>query len=480
MFSSTTLGRDVATIAMRASPHPRAFGRLLPTAVGSLVMAILSACGTEQTDLLAVVDVNVLPMDRNVVLEHHTVVIADGKIVSVGPAGTIEVPGGARRINGRGLYLMPGLADMHVHFVRPPTGDAAALTFEDHERINVRLAALHIANGVTTVRNMWGHPTVDALAARIAVEEVLGPTILSTGPLTGGDPPVHPGSRVVRGPEDAVEAVQEDEAHGRVGVKVYDRLDLQTYQALAAAARAEGLMLTGHVPRAVGLQNVISERQATIEHVDSFLRDLQREPPTERQSLAEAYRNADVTRLDVFLADLASAGTFVTPTLVVAQMDWPPERIAPGAARAPTELAERYKNYFSGVLGEVDVDAGFAVGFAVVRKLHDAGVPLLAGTDTYKPNVVPGFALVEELEYFSEAGLAPYEALRTATANPAMLLGQEDEFGTVADGRRADLLLLSGNPLEGLDALRRLEGVILRGRFYTIADLSRRIEADSE
>lgn len=462
---------------MRASFHSRTFRRLLKTAVGALV---LSACGTEQSDLLAVVDVNVLPMDRNVVLEHHTVVIADGRIASVGPAATAEVPGGARRIDGRGLYLMPGLADMHVHFVRPPIGDPAALTFENHEQINVRLAALHVANGVTTVRNMWGHPTVDALAARIAAEEVLGPTIVSTGPLTGGDPPVHPGSRAVRGPEDALEAVKEDEARERVGVKVYERLDLQTYQALAAAARAEGLMLTGHVPRTVGLQDVITERQATIEHVDSFLQDLQREPGAERQSLAQAYRNADVSRLDVFLADLKAAGTFVTPTLVVAQMDWPSERIAPAAAHAPPELAERYKNYFSGVLGEADADAGLAVGLAVVRRLHDAGVPLLAGTDTYKPNVVPGFALVEELEYFSEAGLAPYEALRTATANPAMMLGQEDEFGTVAQGRRADLLLLSGNPLEGLDALGRLEGVILRGRFYTIADLSRRIEPDED
>ena len=115
--------------------------------------------------------------------------------------------------------------------------------------------------------------------------------------------------------------MKEDEAQQRVGVKVYGRLDLQTYQALAAAARAEGLMLTGHVPRTVGLENVITERQTTIEHVDSFLEDLQREPGAERQSLAQAYRNADVSRLDEFLADLKAAGTFVTPTLVVAQMD---------------------------------------------------------------------------------------------------------------------------------------------------------------
>lgn len=461
---------------MSASIYPRACRRVLPATVGALVMTVLSACTTEQSDLLAVVDVNVLPMDRNVILEHHTVVIADGRIASVGPASMATIPRGARTIDGRGLYLMPGLADMHVHFVRPPIGNPAALTFENHEQINVRLAALHVANGVTTVRNMWGHPTVDALAARIATQEVLGPTILSTGPLTGGDPPVHPGSRVIRGPEEALEAVREDEAERRVGVKVYGRLDLQTYRSLAAAARATGLMLTGHVPEAVGLENAIAERQATIEHVDSFLRELQPAPPTEQQSLADAYRSADVSRLDAFLPGLAAAGTFVTPTLVVAQMDWPSERIAPSAAHAPPELAERYKEYFSGVLGQTDADAGFAIGFAVVRKLHDASVPLLAGTDTYKPNVVPGFALVEELEYFSEAGLSLYEALQTATTNPAMLLGQEDEFGTVAQGRRADLLLLAGNPLEDLDALRRLAGVILRGRFHPIADLSRRIE----
>ena len=463
---------------MSAPIHHRTFRHLLETAVGALVMTILSACSTEPSSVLAVVDVNVLPMDRNVVLEHHTVVIVDGRIASVGSASTAEIPGSARRIDGRGLYLMPGLTDMHVHFVRPPIDNPAALTFEDHEQINVRLAALHVANGVTTVRNMYGHPTVDALATRIATEEVLGPTILSTGPLTDGDPPRHPGSRVVQGPEEALEAVREDEAQRRVGVKVSDRLDLETYRSLAAAARAKGLMLTGHVPEAVGLENVIAEKQATIEHVDSFLRDLQPEPATERQSLADAYRKADVSRLDSLLPGLVAAGTFVTPTLVVAQMDWPSERIAPAATHAPPQLAERYRNYYSGVL--LDADAEFAVGFAVVRRLHDAGVPLLAGSDTYKPNVVPGFALVEELEYFSEAGLAPYDVLRTATVNPAILLTQEDEFGTVAQGRRADLLLLSGNPLENLDALRRLEGVILRGRFYTSADLSRRMETGAD
>jgi imidazolonepropionase-like amidohydrolase len=460
---------------MSASIRHRAF-RLLETAVGVLIVIFLSSCSTEPSNVLAVVDVTILPMDRNVVLEHHTVVIADGRIASVGPANTAEVPSSARRIDGRGLYLMPGLADMHVHFVRPPSGNPAALTFENHEQINERLAALHVANGVTTVRNMWGHATVDALAGRIAAGEVLGPTIVSTGPLTGGDPPIHPGSRVVQGPEEALEAVREDETQGRVGVKVYGRLDLETYRSLAAAARARGLMLTGHVPGAVGLENVIAERQATIEHVDSFVRDLQPEPPTERQSLADAYHEADVSRLDALLPGLVAAGTFVTPTLVVAHMAWPAERVAPGAAYAPPELAERYKSYFSGVIGETDSDAAVAVGVAVVRRLHEAGVPLLAGTDTYKLNVVPGFALVEELEYFTEAGLTPYDALRTATVNPARLLGQEDEFGTVAEGRRADLLLLSGNPLENLDAIKRLEGVILRGRFYTIADLSQWIE----
>jgi|SRR5664279_487929 len=170
--------------------------RLINTPALQILVAFcaLTLSAQAQTSPIAFVDVNVVPMDREIVLAHSTVLVKDGKILAVDPNGLVTIPRDAQRIDGRNRYLMPVLADMHMHFMRPlSAGDKAtngsigseSLTFATE---NPALALLFVANGVTTVRNTWGHPEILALGKKIAAGEVLGPHIYSSGPVTDGAP----------------------------------------------------------------------------------------------------------------------------------------------------------------------------------------------------------------------------------------------------------------------------------------------------
>src|SRR5262245_40054074 len=229
-------------------------------------------------------------MDRERIVEDQTVVVRDGKIQTMGPSQTVREPSGAERVDGHGKFLMPGLADMHVHFVREAlperpqssannSGDRQpgipASASKDHEIENRAYALMFVANGVTTVRNMWGSDTIDTFGRDVDSDSVIGPHIFSTGPITDGSPPVWESTRVIETAAQAEDAVRSDKRNGYVAVKVYGRLSNEAYQAIIVAARRQGLPVVGHVPAAVGLMGVISARQDSIEHTDSFLRALQ-------------------------------------------------------------------------------------------------------------------------------------------------------------------------------------------------------------
>lgn len=220
-----------------------------------LLISFLAVASANRLPPIAFVDVNVVPMDREIVLPHQTVVVENGKIVALGSTLAVKIPHGARRINGKGRYLMPGLVDMHVHFIRPSVpGQFQASASNNFELENQALALLYIANGVTTVRNMWGHPAIDAFAKEISSGRTLGPTIYSTGPITDGSPATWMGSRIVDTVEQAREAVRSDKEAGYVAIKVYDGLSKTAYETIVNEAREQHLAVVGHVPDAIGLR----------------------------------------------------------------------------------------------------------------------------------------------------------------------------------------------------------------------------------
>jgi len=448
---------------------------------------------------VAFVDVTVVPMDGERLMSHQTVVVNKGRITQVAPSPSAHVPSDAVKINGSGKFLMPGLADMHVHFMRSTSGESqpfrsaddeangrttattrSASASSDNLRENQGLALLFVANGITTVRNMWGNPAIDEFARTINSGGTLGPHIYSTGNITDGNPPTWEGSRVVETREQAEQAVLSDKQAGYIAIKVYSRLSKDAYSAIIAAARREELPVVGHVPAAVGLQGVIAARQDSIEHLDRFLFALQRDSEAKDNSWGELLRNVDLTKLPAFVQEIKAADIWVCPTMVVAD---PPRTDATWLEQknfVPPGILERYAQMYPGMATRTDprgAPQGRAIFSAILRGLHEGGARLLLGTDTVKPGTLPGFSLHEELASFVAAGMSPYEAIRAGTADAALFLHQESDFGTVATGLRADLLLLESNPLQDVKNVSKLVGVVVNGHWYTEKELTQRLGA---
>ena len=435
----------------------------------------------------AFVDVNVVPMDSETVSPHQTVVVRDDRIVSVGPMTKVRPPSGAQRIDGRGKYLMPGLTDMHVHIFDPGLTAAA-----NSQVTGTEFMTMFLANGITSVRVMWGTRELLSLQRRILKGDILGPYIYSAGPLTDGNPPRWRGSRIVTTQQESVDAVVSDKSEGFIGVKVYSRLSAESYAAIVAAARKENMQVYGHVPLAVGLMGVLAAHQDSIEHLEGFVNALQADDSPFRangQTGTGRMDHIDVGKLPALVEGTRAAGVWNCPTIVVLQ----------GASAAPnqltTRLAQHEMRYLPAWLlaawdpkkdfrsqsfqpdDYVRLEKQAKLSITITKALHKAGAHILLGTDTPNPFVVPGFSIHQELQNLVQAGMTPYQALKAGTRDAAEFLKLQDEFGVVAVGRRADLLLLERNPLEDVHNARHPVGVMARGHWLTEVQLESQLQA---
>ena len=381
----------------------------------------------------AFVNVAVIPMDRERVLAGQTVIVRGDRIVAMSPVGRVAVPAEAVRVDGRGQFLMPGLADMHVHLWDDLKYGTVAPNVTDV------LAAL-VANGITTVREMHsGGPTSATLALRrrVASGELLGPRIY-----TAGDPDIS-------SPEAAAKSVPALKAAGHDFLKVYFWDDMRVYDSIQAAAARVGLRLVGHVPnKEMTLEKIAQGHWASMEHLLSYYEwatEWAWNPDPAKQ--VKPPRADDAAIRKIALAT-RRAGVWNCPTLTVVTrtIDWNPDA-------APM----------------VDFN------FRLIKALHDVGAGVLLGTDA--PYVMPGFSIHQELEMLVEAGLTPYQALETGTRNVARFLGTEDSTGTIAVGKRADLVLLRANPLVNIRHTTALAGVMLGGRWLPREELEQRLDA---
>ena len=212
---------------------------------------------TPYRELTAFVNVNAVPMDREHVLQDWTVVVGDGKVIAMGPSSSTPVPEGATTIDGRGKYLMPGLAEMHGHLPSPESSDPEYLE---------SILYLFVANGVTTVRGMQGAPGQLELRERAARGEIISPQLFLAGPAFSGG--------TVKSPEDAIARVKQQKAEGWDLLKVLPGLSLESYDAMAKTAQELFIPFAGHVPQAVGVEHALESRQETIDHLDMFIENL--------------------------------------------------------------------------------------------------------------------------------------------------------------------------------------------------------------
>jgi imidazolonepropionase-like amidohydrolase len=409
-------------------------------------------------DVTAFVDVTVIPMDTERALPGHTVVVRGDRIVAVGPSASVAVPAGARRIDGRGKYLTPGLAEMHGH-VPPP--NAPAQYTED-------VLFLYLANGITTVRGMLGAPGQLELRRRTSRGELWGPTLYLAGPSFNGNS--------VNSPDDAVRMVREQRAAGWDLLKIHPGLSLEEYDAMARAAAEEGIRFGGHVPEAVGLMHALRMGQETFDHVDGYV-----------EYAGGADGPIDPAKLDSAVRLTREAGAAVVPTMALwevlyATLPLDELRMYPELRYASAQQVQQWVNAYNQRRGapQFDMETSRRVIAArqqVLAALHRGGARILMGTDAPQQFSVPGFSLHREFPRMRAAGMTPYDIVATGTRNVGEYFQRQDAFGTVAVGRRADLLLLDADPLADVENLQRIAGVMARGRWMPADEIRTRLEA---
>jgi hypothetical protein len=430
----------------------------LLAAMSLLLGAPASAQGAR--GVYAITHVTVVPMDRERLLPGRTVIVRDGRIESVGLARSARIPAGAIRIEGRGRYLMPGLAEMHAHV----PGGADPQWAED-------VLFLYAANGITFARGMLGAPAHLELRSKLERGELIGPRLYTSGPSLNGNS--------VATPQDGRRMVAEQKAAGYDFLKIHPGLDRARYDAIAAAAREHKMPFGGHVPDDVGLRRAFEVRQTTIDHLDGYMPLLVRDGSAAGESGFFGYDLTD--QLDERkIAQVArltrQAGVWNVPTeSLMHHMLLPALGEAELLAReemryVPRKMLDGWTQARAGLRSQPDYEPARAARFIAVRgklikALHDKGAGLLLGSDAPQVFNVPGFSLHRELRYLVQAGLTPYQALSTGTREVARFLGTPDDFGTVEPGRRADLILVEGDPLKDVGNLRRRAGVMVGGRW---------------
>jgi len=383
-------------------------------------------------------DVNVIPMDEEKTLENVDVLVEDGKISRIGQG---VPPEGAEVIKCDGKYLIPGLCEMHMHLMSKGDLD------------------LYLPNGVTTIRNMWGAPEFNEWRDQIKAGELTGPTIYNCGQILDGDPPVRPADKynvTLKTPDEGTREVFRLKDEGYDFIKVYTNLPLDIYDAVAEASKECEMRFIGHVPPTVGFEHVVDAGQHSVEHI------------------------AYVTMEDVEIA--ASSGIWICPTVIVQNMmtslhidsnagdllEDDRLRYLAGETRAGWQMAYDGKEE----MAEIEAFQAFLKKSSydkakpVVRAAYEAGCRFVLGTDTGNPFIYPGFAVHDELVLMVDCGMTAYDALKSATSNPAECLEILDSTGTVQEGKTADLVLLEANPLENIEHTRRIAGVMKGGQWF--------------
>lgn len=483
--SSPLAAAALPSRAGRAPGGPRT-RRAAPLAV--VLAAALAACGggadggegaSEAGPYdLVVEDVRVVDVDRGTALE-GSVAVRDGRVAAVWPAGAVpEGVEAGRTVAGDGRWLIPGLWDAHVHF----RGG------EELREANRALLPLYPVNGITTVRDAGGDLTPALLAWRDSIGEgrLLGPRILTSGPKLDGPRPGWPGSIALADPSQVPAALDSLQALGVDYVKLYDgSMSPQVFMAAVREAEARGMTVTGHMPLGVDFAEAVEAGLDGTEHLYYVFKGTaaNREEVTRRvragelgfwDALWSMLDTRDPAREAAVFEAMARKGTVVVPTLHIGNVLSNVERVDHGSdpelALIPPGVRETYRGRVesaerASLESRENNRALRDLMGAMVPRMRDAGVTILAGSDAgpFNSFTYPGFALHAELEALVEAGLTPAEALRSATTAPAAFLGLDDELGRVEPGYRADLVLLDADPLADIRATRSVSTVILRG-----------------
>jgi imidazolonepropionase-like amidohydrolase len=411
-------------------------------------------------------------------IQRNTTVVIDGNRITTVERTTKRKPRSGQVIDAHGAYLIPGLWDMHTHVYFDSTAaDGTDLVLP-----------LFLANGITGIRDMGSalDPVLNA-RAEIAAHRLFGPRMLVSGPMLDGPESHYKAAIAIATPEDGRKAVDTLKSRGVDFIKVQSGVPREAYFAIADEAKKDGILFEGHVPDAIRASEAVAAGQHTFEHLIGIF---------EASSADETKYLTGKKTVGMFLATydpkleagiiqlLAKNQVWQCPTLYWERGQWLVDAIDytkdPDLDYAAhTWVTKHWPAAQKSILKTLDTDPlpireQFVTHeLDIVRKLHAANVPFLAGTDTPAGvDVIPGISLHLELQRFVAAGFTPLQALQTATLNPAKFINRLDDFGTVQPGRIADLVLLEANPLEDIANTRKIAAVVTDGRYLSQEDLS--------
>ena len=414
---------------------------------GMANLAKMAAGFSAQTpSMIAIVGGRLIDGTGKPPVENAVVVLKDGKIAAAGPAASTPVPEGAQVVDAHGKSVLPGLWEMHAHFEQ------------------VEWGPIYLASGVTTARDV-GNEREFIIAVRdaIATGHGIGPRLVMAG-VVDGTGPLSLGVIRVDTPEQAREQVQKYKAEGFQQIKIYSSVKPEILKIVCAEAHRLGMTVTGHIPEGMNAIEGVEDGMDQINHVN-YLTAVLVDPKT--GTISE-----DSPQVKKVIKLLLEHHIVVDPTMALMEIlthstDTPLSTFEPGVLKVAPELREGLETMGAPPKRAQESAAHFRLFLATVRLLHEAGIPIVAGTD----QAVPGFSLDREIELYVKAGFTPMEAIQAATLVPARAMGMEKESGTIEPGKRADVILVDGNPLTNISDIRKVSTVFAAGRMYQPAAL---------
>lgn len=441
----------------------------------SLLLIVFVSCGQSEEKIsptaILISNVNQIDVTNGSLLKNRQIVIDSGKIKRI--TDDIENPGAyTTTIDGTGKYVIPGLAEMHAH-IPPPSTPA--------ERVE-EVLFLYVANGITTIRGMLGHPGHLTLREVAKEGRIISPRIFTSSPSLNGNS--------VTSKEEAIQKVSAYQKAGYDFLKIHPGIQREVFDQVVATANEVGIPFAGHVPVDVGIRHALKSRYASIDHVDGFLEGLVPESanvkPTDNGFFGYAFTPlADTSKIDELVALANQNEVWIVPTqslferwfatigsdelLQQPEMVYMPKTTLQNwktrkdeSINDPSFNTEQWKK-FDGIRKEL------------IAKLNANGHGMLLGSDAPQLFNVPGFSIHHEIQGMIGAGMTPLEILKSGTVNPARYFDMEDTFGDLKVGLDADMVLLESNPLDDMTALQEIAGVMLRGRWIPKEEIDEKL-----
>ncbi|MBX9784838.1 MAG: amidohydrolase family protein [Chitinophagaceae bacterium] len=455
--------------------------KFLLTATALIVCTIIFAQPT-----LLIKNATIVDVEKGKLIPNQQVLISNGFISSISPAKK-QIKADSV-IDGKGMYLIPGLWDFHTHIWNDAT------TFP-----------LLIANGITGVRGMFEDvKNVKKWRENISAGKYAGPSIFSAGPIVDGPKPVWPGSVAIANAEQGKKAVDSLKNKLKVDfIKVYSLLGREGYFAIAEACKQQNIPFAGHVPNVLTVLEAANAGQSTQEHLYGFIeaasdssekwfayqrgeiKDTNWKIRTVRKEFL--FRTFNEKKLQTILQQIKKTNTWICPTLTVNRgiayvndtslLNDPRMAYMGSLTRNMWDYRKDFRLQSLTSKDFEDNRYEFELKLKITGMIHKAGIPLLAGTDFPNPHCYIGFSLHDELEWMVKAGLSPAEALQTATVNPAKYLNRFATEGSVAVNKKANLVLLVANPLQNISNTKQIQMVFLNGKVFNAEQLQQMLES---